>query len=60
MRAELKFDIFIALGNKERGFSTSMVIFRRKMSLTFRVILNMEAPGPSHSPQYTVTGGPQF
>jgi hypothetical protein len=60
MRAELRFEIFIALSNKERGFSTSMVIFRRERALTFRVILNIEAAGPSHSPQHTVTGGPKY
>jgi len=47
MRAELRFDIFIVLSNKERDFSTSMVTFRRKRSFAFRVILNMEAAGPS-------------
>jgi len=60
MRAELRFEIFIALSNKERSFSMSMVTFRRKRSLTFRVIPNMEAASPSHSPKHTATGRPEF
>jgi len=55
MTAELRFEIFIAPNNKERGFSTSMVKFRGNLYLTFRVILNMEAAGPSHAPKHMAT-----